>query len=237
VSLRQVVVLALLFGTFSAVDNPARQAFVAEVVGRDLIRSAATLNSTAVNVARVIGPAIAAAGQYRGPRLVLHRQRRQFLLRHRLIAAAGRPPAAPGPAGSARRRAVAGRAAVRGQSPGHCPAAAHDGRDRYLHLRIRGQPPAAGPRYLHGDDTTYSWLIASDPAYRGRVTALWSLALVGSTPIGSPIIGTLSQLTSPRWALALGAAACGVATTIGQRALPPQSQADPSDAEPVSAAS
>ena len=36
----QVVVLALLFGTLSAVDNPARQAFVPEVVGRDLIRDA-----------------------------------------------------------------------------------------------------------------------------------------------------------------------------------------------------
>jgi predicted MFS family arabinose efflux permease len=79
--------------------------------------------------------------------------------------------------------------------------------------------------------------LTSDPSYRGRVTALWSLALVGSTPIGSPIIGTLSQLTSPRWALALDAAACGVATAIGQRALPPRSQADPSDAEPVPAAS
>ena len=59
VDLGQVVVLALLFGTFSAADNPARQAFVAEVVGRDLIRNAVTLNSTTVNVARVIGPAIA----------------------------------------------------------------------------------------------------------------------------------------------------------------------------------
>jgi MFS family permease len=39
VGLGQVVVLALAFGTFSAVDNPARQAFVGEVVGRDLIGS------------------------------------------------------------------------------------------------------------------------------------------------------------------------------------------------------
>jgi len=79
--------------------------------------------------------------------------------------------------------------------------------------------------------------LTSDPSYRGRVTALWSLALVGSTPIGSPIIGALSQLTSPRWALALGAAACGVAAAIGQQALTSRSQVDPSDAEPVSAAS
>jgi MFS family permease len=60
IRLWQVVVLALLFGTLSAVDNPARQAFVQEVVGRDLVRNAVTLNSTTVNVARVIGPTIAA---------------------------------------------------------------------------------------------------------------------------------------------------------------------------------
>jgi predicted MFS family arabinose efflux permease len=79
--------------------------------------------------------------------------------------------------------------------------------------------------------------LTADPSYRGRVTALWSLALVGSTPIGSPIIGALSQLTSPRWALALGAVACCVAAGIGYQALPPRSKADPSGAEPVSAAS
>src|SRR5579863_2146009 len=60
VRLWQVVGLALLFGTLSAVDNPARQAFVQEVVGRDLVRNAVTLNSTSVNVARVIGPTVAA---------------------------------------------------------------------------------------------------------------------------------------------------------------------------------
>ena len=60
IRLWQVVVLAILFGIFSAVDNPARQAFVQEVVGRDLIRNAVVLNSTSVNVARVIGPTVAA---------------------------------------------------------------------------------------------------------------------------------------------------------------------------------
>ena len=60
IRLWQIFVLGLLFGTFSAVDNPARQAFVQEVVGRGLIRNAVILNSTTVNVARVIGPTIAA---------------------------------------------------------------------------------------------------------------------------------------------------------------------------------
>jgi MFS family permease len=59
--------------------------------------------------------------------------------------------------------------------------------------------------------------LASEPQLRGRVMALWSLALVGSTPIGSPIIGAVSQAASPRWALALGAAGCAVAAIIGAR--------------------
>ena len=60
IRLWQVVVLAVLFGIISAVDNPARQAFVQEVVGRDLVRNAVTLNTTLVNVARVVGPTVAA---------------------------------------------------------------------------------------------------------------------------------------------------------------------------------
>lgn len=57
--------------------------------------------------------------------------------------------------------------------------------------------------------------LASDPAYRGRVTALWSMALVGSTPIGSPVVGALSDAAGPRSALALGAAVCLAAVLIG----------------------
>jgi MFS family permease len=57
--------------------------------------------------------------------------------------------------------------------------------------------------------------LASDPGYRGRVTALWSMALVGSTPIGSPVIGALSDVASPRYALGLGAAACIAAAIVG----------------------
>lgn len=57
--------------------------------------------------------------------------------------------------------------------------------------------------------------LASDPEYRGRVTALWSMALVGSTPIGSPVIGALAEVTSPRYALGLGAVACLAAAIIG----------------------
>jgi predicted MFS family arabinose efflux permease len=58
--------------------------------------------------------------------------------------------------------------------------------------------------------------LASEPDYRGRVTALWSMAFNGSTPIGAPIIGALSDTAGPRYALALGAAACLGAVFVGR---------------------
>jgi predicted MFS family arabinose efflux permease len=57
--------------------------------------------------------------------------------------------------------------------------------------------------------------LASEPDLRGRVTALWSMALIGSTPIGSPIIGAVSDLAGPRFALGLGAFACLAAAVVG----------------------
>lgn len=47
----------------------------------------------------------------------------------------------------------------------------------------------------------------ADPEIRGRVTALFSVAFLGSTPIGSPIIGALSQMLGARAGLGLGAIA------------------------------
>jgi hypothetical protein len=42
------------------------------------------------------------------------------------------------------------------------------------------------------------------------------MALVGTTPIGSPVIGALSDIAGPRYALGLGAAACLAAAIIGR---------------------
>ena len=58
VRLWQVGVLAALLGLNNAFENPARQSFMLEMVGRDSLRTAVSLNSTMVNVARVVGPAI-----------------------------------------------------------------------------------------------------------------------------------------------------------------------------------
>ncbi len=55
----QIGVLAILLGLNNAFENPARQSFMLELVGGQHLRNAVTLNSVLVNVARVLGPAVA----------------------------------------------------------------------------------------------------------------------------------------------------------------------------------
>ena len=55
----QVFALALVAGTIQAFEMPARQSFLMEIVGRDDLASAIALNSTLVNAARILGPALA----------------------------------------------------------------------------------------------------------------------------------------------------------------------------------
>ncbi|MDT0343241.1 MFS transporter [Streptomyces litchfieldiae] len=54
-----VYALALVVGLATVVDNPARQAFVSEMVGPGLLRNAVSLNSANFQSARLIGPAVA----------------------------------------------------------------------------------------------------------------------------------------------------------------------------------
>jgi MFS family permease len=289
VRLWQVVVLALLFGTLSAVDNPARQAFVQEVVGRDLVRDAVTLNATMVNVARVIGPAIAAvlaATIGIGWCFIVNAVSFGFVIASLLSL----DTRCPHPVPPVRRGRGQLRAGLR------YAAAVPDIARPLLMMAVAGtftfefetSLPLLAEKTFHGGATTYSWLIgalgagsvagglyaarsgrtgvarlttaalfyaiavglvvaapswpaavaacvlagaatitflttgnatiqlAAEPEYRGRVTALWSMSLVGSTAIGAPVIGGLSDLAGPRYALALGALACLAAVAIGR---------------------
>ena len=54
----EVYLLSLLLGVVNMFDNPARQTFVIEMVGKDDLSNAVSLNSIVMNGARVIGPAI-----------------------------------------------------------------------------------------------------------------------------------------------------------------------------------
>src|ERR1700734_1048892 len=54
----EICVLAVILGLNNAFENSARQSFVREMVGKDELRNAITLNSVTVNAARAVGPAI-----------------------------------------------------------------------------------------------------------------------------------------------------------------------------------
>src|SRR3989440_9670487 len=55
----QIIVLAVLGGITMAFDMPARQSFVIEMTSREDLMNAISLNSSAFNCARIVGPSIA----------------------------------------------------------------------------------------------------------------------------------------------------------------------------------
>ena len=52
--------------------------------------------------------------------------------------------------------------------------------------------------------------LRADPSMRGRVMGVYTITLLGSTPIGGPIVGLVSQSFGPRWGLGIG----GIATVL-----------------------
>jgi len=59
ITVHWVMGLAVFFGTLAAFEVPTRQALIAEIVEREDLMNAIALGSSAFNVARVVGPAIA----------------------------------------------------------------------------------------------------------------------------------------------------------------------------------
>lgn len=57
--------------------------------------------------------------------------------------------------------------------------------------------------------------LESHPEMRGRVMAIWTMAMMGSTPIGGPIIGWIGEFLGARLGLAAGGAAMLVAVIYG----------------------
>ncbi|NBR78185.1 MAG: MFS transporter, partial [Microbacteriaceae bacterium] len=58
VVLWHVFALALLLGIFTAIDSPIRVSFTSELVGKDDLANAVSLNSANFNAGRLIGPAL-----------------------------------------------------------------------------------------------------------------------------------------------------------------------------------
>jgi len=61
--------------------------------------------------------------------------------------------------------------------------------------------------------------LAARPSMRGRVMALWSVAWLGSTPIGGPIVGWMGQHLGARWSLVVGGLAALAAGLAGYASL------------------
>jgi MFS family permease len=53
------------------------------------------------------------------------------------------------------------------------------------------------------------------PQMRGRVMAFWSIAFLGSTAIGGPIVGWIGEHTQPQWGLGIGGLAALAAALLG----------------------
>ena len=56
-----IVLLAAMLGVVNAIDNPTRQSFVVEMVGKEDLPSAIGFNSSMFHTARIIGPGVAGA--------------------------------------------------------------------------------------------------------------------------------------------------------------------------------
>ncbi len=293
VTLGFVVVIAVLLGLVTALDNPARQIFTMEMVGRDRLTNAVSLNTATFTTARVIGPVVAGfliAGvgigecflinaasfipvtialltmdkQKLRPSEITDRRRGQVREGLRYIASVPvvrtlltimavvgtlqynfqviLPVLAKQTfAGDARTLGLLGACLGIGMLTGSLTNATF-GRPARVFLLAAG--------FSLGAMTTivavapYLWLAAllmvplgmasmaflatmnstlqlsTSDAMRGRVMAIYFVLFLGSTPIGAPIIGWISETFSPRAALAFGGVATIAACLYGLMRLP-----------------
>jgi MFS family permease len=279
-----VFVFSVLLGCTNAIDNPARQTFVLEMVGREELPNAIGLNSVVMNSSRVVGPAIGGilieavglapcffinAASYVAVIAALAMMNKSALMSAPLVPKAKgqlregfryvwsepalRTPLLMmavigtlafnfqvviplistktfglGAGGFGALTAVMGTGAV----VGGLAAASRRGVSyrRLLALTfamgIAILGAAAAPTlasevvalfvmgltsfaFIATANTTLQ--LTSRPDMRGRVMALYAIAFLGSTPIGSPIIGWISAEWGPRVGFAVGGVAAIVA--------------------------
>ncbi len=75
----------------------------------------------------------------------------------------------------------------------------------------------ASINFISAGNTTLQ--LESKPEMRGIVMSLWTVAFLGSTPIGGPIIGWIGEFIGPRMGLATGGAAAILASIYGAAVL------------------
>jgi MFS family permease len=272
-----VFTFSVLLGCTNAIDNPARQTFVLEMVGREELPNAVGLNSVVMNSSRVVGPAIGGllieavglapcffinAASYVAVIVALSMMNKSALMSAPLVPKAKgqlregfryvwserglRTPLLMmavigtlafnfqvviplistrvfdlGAGGFGALTAVMGAGAV----VGGLAAASRRGVSyrRLLSLTfamgIAILGAAVAPTlatevvalfvmgltsfaFIATANTTLQ--LTARPDMRGRVMALYSIAFLGSTPIGSPIVGWISAMWGPRVGFAVG---------------------------------
>ena len=283
----EVYLLSLLLGVVNMFDNPARQTFVIEMVGRNDLPNAVSLNSIVMNGARVIGPAlsgvliatvglgvcfIANAASYVAVIVALMLMRRPELHpAQRVVRAKGqlragvryawRTPNLRDPLllvfvvgllaynftvilpllaqetfhGGAGTFALltslmAGGAVIGGL------VVANRGKPNIYRLTGVGiafgvmiaavalspNLVSAGALLVLMGALSIAFIATAnstiqlrvEPTMRGRVMALYAMGFLGTTPIGAPLVGWISQASSPRVALLVGAAATVTASSL-----------------------
>ena len=282
-----VVALAFVRGVVNAVDNPARQSFVIEMVGCERVVNAVSLNSVIVHSARMAGPAlagvlIATAGVE--PCFLLNAvsfAAMIFALARMAPAELSTPPRAPRETGALRASAryvartpalavplammalvgtlsfnfqvllpLLARFTFDGGPQSYALLVTSMGVGSVTGALVTGARSSVTPQLLVGSSAAFGAFtllaaaaptlplaavalalvgaasvtfaagvnstlqLAVEPQMRGRVLALYSVVFLGSTPIGAPLVGALSELAGPRAGLMLAAVAA-LAAALG----------------------
>ncbi len=285
VALWEVYVLAAGLGFVNLFDNPARQTFVSEMVGMELLPNAVSLNSVLMNSARVIGPAIGGvliitvgvtacfflnAASYAAVIVALAMMRASELIRRPgvvrargqvreglryvwatpdlklplismavvgvfafnftvtlallakftfhggaglfswFMVAMGAGAVLGGLATAFRSRPSTRLLAFIGVAFGGTILAVALAPTQVWALALLVPMGAASISFVATNNATLQ--LRADPTMRGRVMSLNAIAFLGSTPIGAPLLGYISDVTNPRVALVLGGAATLVAS-------------------------
>jgi MFS family permease len=283
-----VYVLAFCLGLVTIFDNPARQTFYIELVGPDRLRNAVTLYSTLVNLARIIGPALAAALiagfglapcfiinglSYGAVVIMLAMMRTSELLvtppvpraKGQILEGFRYVVSTPALGSTLLIMAIIGTFTFEFQVS--LPLIAQstfkgDASSYALLTAAMGFGAAAGGIFFAGRKGVQPYQVVSaallfglavvtaafmptllltaaalilvgifsinfsslgnsilqlesSPQMRGRVMSFWSIAFLGTTTFGGPIVGWSGQTAGARWGLALGGLAALIAAALG----------------------
>jgi len=292
ITLWMVAAIAVALGFVNVFDNPARQSFIAEMVPETELGNAITLNSVTINLARVMGPALAGvliatvgiapcfmANAFSFGAVVIS----LAMMRAGELYPVGRQPRQPGQVREGLRYVrrtpellvplimitvvgtfawefqvslplmarftFHGSAATYGTMLAFMGAGAVVGglvtarRNRVTAVGLGRSSIGWGLAILAASiapnlPTEFALLLlvgygsisfnslakttlqlAAVPSMRGRVMALWSVAWLGSTPVGGPIVGWIGQSFGARWSLVVGGLATVLAGLLGYTSL------------------